>query len=207
MKLIVPIPSESGWVAGSADELGMILGIGAGALALEREVQNMFAGKADKALSRMKVGQEIGESGFRAHWGEFKDGDYHVVGSEAWIDCALDFNCSLLQSAQIYQQGNDPEQIELYPAGELILEPRARDHKHWRESWQSHGGSVGKNGRRFALKNHPVWLAMSPFNHRHPPYAFQSWLSTQEISSLEAKESGWSPPSWRVSALLCPGCV
>ena len=71
------------------------------------------------------------------------------------------------------------------PSGKLIAVPE----ESWPVRWQNHGGQF-YDGRMIALKDDPIWVAISRFGRPWPPFDFMSGMGLADISRDDAVALG-----------------
>ena len=76
-----------------------------------------------------------------------------------------------------------------FPAQELVRIEEREVPRDWRRIWTQHGGRLF-GGRMIALKEDPIWAAISRFGTPYPPFDFNSGMGVDDISFDEAVSLG-----------------
>lgn len=88
-----------------------------------------------------------------------------------------------------WKQGQDPTIREEWPALELIRVRDSRKPRDWSERWIENGGQFYGN-RMIALRNDPIWTAISRFGKPWPPFDFNSGMGVESVDRDTAIKAG-----------------
>lgn len=115
-----------------------------------------------------------------------------------------------LQGSANKWKGHDPEQLEIYPAWELVLVGEENE-SEWRQRWLDAGGAIiaplyeERPSRllwsgMIAMKTDPIWCRLGKFDH--PPFRQGSnvWWST--VSKIEAIAHGLMASPWSLELTM-----
>jgi hypothetical protein len=88
--------------------------------------------------------------------------------------------------------------LDAFPAQELFRAESRKEPRAWRPRWTQAGGHLTQ-GRMIALKDAPVWQAISAFGTPWPPFDYQSGMDLRDISRKEAQRLGLIAPAQTIS--------
>lgn len=98
-----------------------------------------------------------------------------------------------MQSAQEFARWKaeqDPDVLDAYPAQQFVrVVARKVPRVNWPERWDEAGGQF-YGGKMIALKNDPVWSALSRFGTPYPPFDFCSGMGLRDVSRRDAEQLG-----------------
>lgn len=143
---------------------------------------------ATARLELKKLWQSLGYQPDPAQRGGLQD-----LSSDTRLDLIIRTNVEMAQGHGNWIADQDPARLDAWPAQELYrLEDRAEP-RDWPSRWVRAGGQIFSD-RMIALKNDPVWGAISAFGHEYPPYDFNSGMWVRDISRAEAIDMGVMAP-------------
>lgn len=124
-----------------------------------------------------------------------KRGGLEDYGSERRIKLILEQQISSAQSKAYHDQGNDPDLLAAFPALRLVRVRSTRVQRDWGKRWAQAAEAVGwvgvaRNGEWVALKNSPIWRALSRFGRPYPPFDFNSGMGVEEVAAEDAQAMG-----------------
>lgn len=88
-----------------------------------------------------------------------------------------------------WKMGQTPALLAQYPCQELIRREQREHPRDWTSRWMEAGGKLYQ-GRMIALKDDPIWTAISRFGSPVPPFDFGSGMGVEVVSRDEAIELG-----------------
>lgn len=137
-----------------------------------------------------------------------KRGTLQDLSSDQRINLVVKTNVEIAQEYGRWKAGQDEAILDEWPAQELQrIEPRAQE-RVWTTRWlaaaRSSGDAAavrvyGATQRMVALKDSPIWQALGDgaggfdsdaLHNPYPPFAFQSGMSTADVSRDEAMTLG-----------------
>jgi hypothetical protein len=112
-------------------------------------------------------------------------------------------NTALARGFGQWQEGNDPDILLAYPAQELTRHGRRKVPRKWREIWDAARANLGQlttatpsgSGRLIALKNDPMWMAISDFGVPWPPFKYNSGMGVDDVDYETSIELGLITPA------------
>ena len=119
----------------------------------------------------------------------------------------LQTNLQMAQGYGRFVQGQDQAILDHWPAQELYRQEARHEHRDWPTIWREHGGAnkfYGSNpdypgaGRMIALKNDPIWVAISRFGNPYPPFDYNSGMGVRGVTRKEAVALGIIDPGTRI---------
>ena len=94
--------------------------------------------------------------------------------------------------------GLHPVTLYMYPANELVRIGPPPTHRDWARRWVDAGGHTF-DGRMIALKDDPIWCAISDFQLPFPPFAVGSGMGVRDVDRDTAEKLGVVARHQRVS--------
>lgn len=111
-------------------------------------------------------------------------------GSVARANVIIDTNAAMAAGYARAEQSNTLGARLAFPAQELVRVEERMVHRQWRSIWESKGGKIYEGKRMIALKEDPIWIAISAFGHPYPPFDFNSGMGLEDVSYDEAVKLG-----------------
>lgn len=111
-------------------------------------------------------------------------------GSVARANVIIDTNAAMAAGYARAEQSNTLGARLAFPAQELVRVEERMVHRQWRSIWKSKGGKIYEGKRMIALKEDPIWIAISAFGHPYPPFNFNSGMGLEDVSYDEAVKLG-----------------
>lgn len=149
------------------------------ALALiEEQVERLAAGKVNQATARCDAKVALRESG---HWN---------LGEGDQLDEIIEINCALRQLWRQHTEGDQDVILDMWPAQELFAVFRHNDESTvLKKRWLTLKGRIFDD-RMIALKDDPIWTAMSDFGFPFPPFTKESSGRVRDVTREEAMKFG-----------------
>jgi len=116
-------------------------------------------------------------------------GDLADPGSRKRLGLIYDFQVEDAFEYGRWKSGQSEALRRAYPARELLRIEGRRVPRNWRLRWVEAGGRF-YGGRMVALKDSPIWTAISRFGRPWPPFDFGSGMGVAEIDRDEAIDLG-----------------
>ena len=142
---------------------------------IEGFVERYAAGKIDLGSARCDLGLALFNLGFRS--------------DEEWINTVLNLNSSLRAEWRNYDSGRDSAVLDQWPAQEFFRAFPRTVHRDWLSRWTKAGGHL-YNGKMIALKDDPIWYALSDFKLPFPPFAPNSGMDVRDVDRGTAMKLG-----------------
>lgn len=110
----------------------------------------------------------------------------------------------------------NPNILEAWPADRMYRQKQGRTQRDWKTRWNEKRSSLGsqttateattQNGPFIALKNDPIWAALSRFGNPYPPFDYNSGMWVDHADPDEAARLGVTgkPEPEEVPALDAP---
>jgi hypothetical protein len=127
-------------------------------------------------------------------------------------DLSSDRRTNLIISTQLgmargygaWRQAQDPTVLDLWPADELYRALDRRIPRDWETRWNDARATLGDDtsategqgddGPFVALKNDPIWAAISAFGNPYPPFDFESGMRVRDVDRDSAIDLGVLAP-------------
>lgn len=175
--------------------------------ALQRIVQDVFAGKINDATARCNLRQAIIAAGYHPATANIEPNSTEDLLSDSRINLAIKTNVEMAQGAGRFIQANDPAVLGGFPAMELVRYEDRKSPRDWAQRWkvaaqiandQRAAAVLELHGRMVALKSSSIWQALGDgaggyddtLNNPYPPFALNSGMWTESVSYEEAEAFG-----------------
>lgn len=158
---------------------------------------SILKGESNTATQRLKLKQLLASMSYRPEPG--KEGTLEDLSSNARLNLILDHNVAMARGFGQWQQGNREGALEAFPAQELIRVADRAVPREWFDIWDEAADELGdattatsaaETGRMVAMKNDPIWTAISDFGLPYPPFKFNSGMGVEDVSYEEAVDLG-----------------
>lgn len=143
-------------------------------------IGQLLRGETDQATARTELKRRFGTLGE-----DVSETDLTDLRSDARLNLILDTNVQQAQGYGSWAQGQDEAILDQWPAQELFRAIQSRVPRDWSQRWADAGGRF-YGGRMIALKNDPIWSAISRFGLPYPPFDFNSGMDVRDIDRDEA---------------------
>jgi hypothetical protein len=160
-------------------------------------IDALVAGKTDRATQRAELKKTLASLGYQAVPGE--EGSLTDLSSDRRLNLILDTNLQQAQGYGRWAQGQDAGILDQWPAQELVRMRESEHPRDWATRWAAAGGEFF-GGRMIALKNDPIWKAISAFGLPYPPFDFNSGMDVEDVSREEAVDLGLIAPDAQIAA-------
>lgn len=117
------------------------------------------------------------------------DSDLTDIRSEARLNLIIDMGQQEAAGYARWKQGQNAVIREEWPALELIRVRHSKVPRDWSGRWAEEGGSFF-GSRMIALRNDPIWTAISRFGKPWPPFDFNSGMGVESVDRETAIEAG-----------------
>lgn len=119
-------------------------------------------------------------------------------GSSVRANLIVDTNAAMASGYATAVQANSYGARLAFPAQELVRVESRKVPRNWHQKWRAKGGKL-YHGRMIALKEDPIWSAISYFGNPYPPFDFNSGMGLDDVSfedavSLGVIENNYKPP-------------
>lgn len=128
-----------------------------------------------------------------------KEGTIEDLSSSKRLNLLLKTQTEMAQGYGQHVQAQNADVLDAFPAQELFRAEERKEPREWRTRWMQAGGEVFSGGRMIALKNDPIWSAISRFGTPYPPFDFASGMWTRDVDRAEAEELGLLAPGAEVN--------
>jgi len=142
-----------------------------------------------KAKAAQTLREALRELGYHPGTHGPVPGSLQDFSSDRRIKVIIDTNTDQALGYGQHIAGQSPVLLDAFPAQELYRQRASRMERPWTSIWQDHGGTL-HGGRMIALKNDPIWTAISRFNRPYPPFDFGSGMWVRDVSRKDALSLG-----------------
>lgn len=150
-------------------------------------LDRIIAGTLDYATGRLELKQKLAELRYSPSPDE--KGTLRDLSSDERINLVLKTNAAMAYGYGDWMQGQAPPILDRWPAQELYRAFNRMVPRNWIQRWQDAGGQIFE-GRMIALKNTPIWIAISRFGNPYPPFDFNSGMSIRDVTREVARKYG-----------------
>ncbi|MES2692659.1 MAG: hypothetical protein V4773_04240 [Verrucomicrobiota bacterium] len=155
-------------------------------------INDLVAGTTDIATQRLRVMQFVRGTGYMAEEGQ--RGGLQDLAARRRIDLQLTVGVQQAQGYGWWKQGQQADILDAMPAQEFLrVEDREQPRQNWKQRWNKaraetvvDGATDSSAGRMIALKNHPIWPALSRFGTPYEPFDFGSGMGVEDTLRSEA---------------------
>jgi hypothetical protein len=147
------------------------------------------------ATARLRLKEKLDELGY--HPATEDAGTIKDLRSDQRLDLIVRTNAEMQQGYGQWLQGQASGVLEAWPAQELYRAESRAEPRDWQVRWNGARGELGSatsaiDGRiaMVALKDDPIWTAISAFGTPWPPYDFNSGMWTRDVDRDRALELG-----------------
>ena len=150
------------------------------------------------ASVRTKMQQYLKQLDYQPDEGE--KGTLTDLSSDQRIDLIIDTQTKMSQGYGKWVADQDPEVLDLYPADEMYRQVNSRVPRDWSARWNEARATLGDatsatvasgpSGPFIALKNDPIWAALSRFGNPYPPFDYNSGMWVRDADPAEAEALG-----------------
>lgn len=152
---------------------------------VDDSVNDLLTGTVDRATKRVQLKQLLGSLGDDS----IDNTDLTDLRSDARLNLILDTQLNQAFGYGHWQQGQQADILDQWPAQELIRVQDAEVPRDWSARWAEAGGQFFGD-RMIALKNDPIWTKISRFGTPYPPFDFQSGMDVVDVDRDTAIEAG-----------------
>ena len=170
-------------------------------------------GSISPAQVRAKMKQHLASLGYQPD--PAKRGGLQDLSSDRRTNLIIDTQLSMARGQGSWRQSQDPDVLAVWPADELYraINPKgqARD---WQSRWNAARADLGEstsatyaemtNGPFVALKNDPIWSAISRFETPYPPFDYGSGMRVRNVGRRRAIALGLMDDGDKVTPVKDP---
>ena len=168
----------------------------------QKDIQNLLQPdllKSGESLSpaqvRAAMKQRLDALGYvPAEAGGLKD-----LSSDKRINLIISTQLGMARGYGSWRQAQQPTILNTWPADELFRAIDKKEPRDWQARWNTARFDLtetsatvadSRSGPFVALKNDPIWTAISDFDNPYPPFAFGSGMRVRDVSRSRAIELG-----------------
>ncbi|MDD5676582.1 MAG: hypothetical protein PHW60_01145 [Kiritimatiellae bacterium] len=148
----------------------------------------------DPATMRLKLKESLKEISYDPYAEPGVAGTIKDLSSDPRINLIIRMQSEMALGLGKFIQSQDPAALDAAPAQELFRLEARKKTRDWPAIWDTAGGEFYGDGRMIALKNDPIWVAISDFDLPYPPFKYGSGMWTRDILRPEAEALGVMDP-------------
>lgn len=151
-----------------------------------------------RAKTRELLRDTLRATGWDAEAEGITPGSLQDLASDGRLNLIIDTNRDLIRGFGRWADGQNEDVLDIWPAQELVrLSDPIGEPRDWPARWVEAGGEL-LDGRMVALKNDPIWVAISAFGQPYEPFDYNSGMGLRDIEYREALDLGLLRPGDRV---------
>ena len=147
--------------------------------------------------ARMKMRLDaLGYEPLPEHRGGLRD-----LSSDMRTNLIISMQESRARGYAVWRSHQDESVMSVWPAQEMFRALARLKPRMWRERWNNERSALGEgqtsatyaltqDGPFVALKNDPIWTAISRFGQPYPPFDYQSGMRLRNVDARRAREMG-----------------
>ncbi|MBI5768759.1 MAG: hypothetical protein HZA93_13255 [Verrucomicrobia bacterium] len=163
---------------------------------IDSGINDLVAGVTDLATQRLAVKNFLRGTGYMAP--ESERGTLTDLASDVRINLQLSVGVQQAQGYGWWKQGQQADILDAFPAQEFLrVEDRMVPRQDWPQRWNAarsatvtDGATDSSSGRMVALKNHPIWVALSRFGTPYEPFDYNSGMGVEDVARKDAMNLG-----------------
>jgi hypothetical protein len=154
--------------------------------------------RLNPALVRTKMQTYLQSLGYAPEKGTA--GGLQDLSSDRRVDLIIDTQTRMSAGYAKWQASQDADILELYPADEMYRQTATAKQRDWQARWNQARADLGAStsacratsgaGPFIALKNDPIWTAISRFGSPYPPFDYRSGMWVRDADDSEADRLG-----------------
>ncbi len=158
-------------------------------------------GKAEgfnPSLVRTRMQNYLAEIGYTPDAGT--EGGLTDLSSDKRVDLIIDTQTKMAQGYARHEAAQDPDVLDDFPADEMYRQRDSKVKRDWDVIWNTKRSELGdstsaslatgKDGPFVALKNDPIWTAISRFGNPYPPFDYSSGMWVRDADDALAERLG-----------------
>ena len=137
------------------------------------------------------------------------------LSSDKRINLIIDTQLKMARGYGNWRQAQDPTVLDLWPADELYRAMARKERRDWASTWNEARSRLGARtsatlaldpelGPFVALKNDPIWAAISRFGNPYPPFDYMSGMRVRDVDRASAQALGVLGPQAAVQPRETP---
>lgn len=164
------------------------------------------------AQVRAAMKQHLAALGYQPNEGE--RGGLKDLSSDMRVNLIIDTQLKMSRGYGQWRAVQNETVLDLYPADELYRAMSRAAPRDWAARWNEARARLGAGssatearsaaGPFVALKNDPIWTAMSAFGNPYPPFDYGSGMRVRNVGRKRARELGVLQEGGKVVPVLDP---
>lgn len=127
-----------------------------------------------------------------------KRGGLQDLSSDRRVNLIIDTQLKMSRGYGSWFEAQDRTVLDVWPADELYRAIVRQNERDWQARWNEARSGLGgrtsatlatwRNGPFVALKNDPIWRAISAFDNPYPPFDYMSGMRVRDVGRRRAIE-------------------
>lgn len=156
---------------------------------LDKILSRYLAGELDLASARLELRAAMRANGLWSEPGH--EGTLRDFQSDERINLIVEMNSGFAAGYGNFIHDQQAPILDEWPAQELYRALARKVPRDWETRWNDAAAATGTKTAGFvALRNTPIWSAISRFGIPYPPYDFNSGMRTRLVTRARAIELG-----------------
>jgi hypothetical protein len=166
--------------------------------ALDDILDRYLAGQINTATAVADLKQSMRDNGLWAAPGD--EGTLKDFQSDQRLNLIIRMNAGFANGYGDWLYNQQAPVLDEWPAQELFRALQRKVPRDWVTRWNDAADATGTNVSGFvALRNTPIWSAISRFGVPYPPYDFNSGMRTRLVDRTRAMELGLIDRTTRIA--------
>jgi hypothetical protein len=166
--------------------------------ATQRDITRLLDAKANPAEIRARMKLRLAQLGYEPD--PDQRGGLQDLSSDARTNLIISMQEQRARGYAVWRSHQDDAVMTVWPAQELFRALARKAPRDWQQRWNDARASLGGGtsatyadtdyGPFVALKNDPIWTAVSRFGTPYPPFDYQSGMRLRNVAASRARELG-----------------
>lgn len=164
----------------------------------QQDLASALDGKMSAAQVRGMMKLRLRKLGYAA--AESEKGSLTDLSSDARTSLVVSHQMQRASSYAKWRADQDPDVLDAFPGQEMYRASAAKVPRDWKARWNENRSALGaattaleaasKDGPFIALKNDPIWPAISRFGSPFPPFDYNSSMRVRNVGRRRCRELG-----------------
>lgn len=160
----------------------------------QKDITQMLAGKN---MTPVRIRERMKARLDKLNYKPEQAGGMQDLSSDARTNLIIEQNSASARGFAEWRTQQDDTLLTVYPAQELFRAYARKVPRRWHEIWEEKRAALGASTTAtpaskgfYALKNDPIWKAISRFGQPWAPFDFNSGMRLRQIRADKARELG-----------------
>lgn len=165
----------------------------------QKDIAELLEGKIGPVEIRARMKYRLDLIGYAPLPGQ--EGTLQDLSSDLRTNLIIDMQEQRARGYAVWKSQQTPAKLLVWPANELYRAVDRKVPRDWKLRWNQARADLGerdtsatyaltREGPFVALKNDPIWVAISRFGSPWPPFDFQSGMRLRQVKASTARDLG-----------------